>query len=51
MTPWPEEPTAMERSNRATIEQLGRVPVGGLPRTTRAALAEAGAALPLDDWL
>jgi dethiobiotin synthetase len=51
MTPWPEEPTAMERSNRATVEQLGRVPVSGLPRTTPGALAEAGASLPLDDWL
>jgi hypothetical protein len=27
------------------------VSVSGLPRTTRAALAEAGASLPLDDWL
>jgi dethiobiotin synthetase len=51
MTPWPEEPTAMERSNRATVEQLGRVGVSGLPRTTPDALAEAGASLPLDDWL
>jgi dethiobiotin synthetase len=51
MTPWPDEPTAMERSNRATIGRLGRVPVSGLPRATRAELAEAGASLPLDDWL
>jgi dethiobiotin synthetase len=51
ITPWPEEPTAMERSNRATIEQLGGVPVSGLPLTERAALAKAGASLPLDDWL
>ena len=51
MTPWPEEPTAMEQSNRATIERLGRVPVSGLPPTTRARLPEAGASLPLDDWL
>lgn len=51
MTPWPEEPTPMERSNRATVEQLGRVAVSGLPRTTPDALAAAGAGLPLDDWL
>jgi dethiobiotin synthetase len=51
MTPWPEEPTALERSNRATVERLGRVPVSGLLRTTPDALAEAGASLPLDDWL
>ena len=51
MTPWPEEPAALERSNRATIERLGRVSVSGLPRTARCSLAEAGASLPLDDWL
>ena len=51
MTPWPGEPTAMERSNRETVAQLGDVRVVGLPRTTRAELAEAGASLPLDDWL
>jgi dethiobiotin synthetase len=51
MTPWPENPTPMERSNRATVEQLGRVPVSGLPRATRETLAEAGAALPIADWL
>jgi dethiobiotin synthetase len=51
MTPWPEEPTAMERSNRVTIERVGGVPVSGLPRTTPDAVAEAGASLPLDDWL
>jgi dethiobiotin synthetase len=51
MTPWPEEPTPMERSNRATVEQLGKVAVSGLARTTPGALAEAGAALPIDDWL
>jgi dethiobiotin synthetase len=51
MTPWPGEPTAMERSNRQTVAQLGDVRVVGLPRTTRTGLAEAGASLPLDDWL
>jgi dethiobiotin synthetase len=51
MTPWPEQPSPMERSNRATVEQLGRVAVSGLPRATPDGLAEAGAALPLDDWL
>jgi dethiobiotin synthetase len=51
MTPWPEQSSPMERSNRAAVEQLGRVAVSGLPRTTPDALAEAGAALPLDDWL
>ena len=51
MTPWPEQPSPMERSNRATVEQLGRVAVSGLPRATPDGLAEAGAALPVDDWL
>jgi dethiobiotin synthetase len=51
MTPWPEEPVEIERSNRETIERLSRVPVSGLPRTDREQLAEAGASLPLDDWL
>jgi dethiobiotin synthetase len=51
MTPWPAEPTAMERSNRGTIEGLGGVPVSGLPRTTPEGLAEAGASLPLEVWL
>jgi dethiobiotin synthetase len=51
MTPWPGEPSVMERSNRETVERLGDVKVVGLPRTTRARLAEAGASLPLADWL
>ena len=51
MTPWPEEPSAMERSNRDTIARLGDVGVHGLPRTTRDRLAEAGASLPVEEWL
>jgi dethiobiotin synthetase len=51
MTPWPEDPTPMQRSNRATVERLGDVRVSGLPRTTKERLAEAGARLPVDDWL
>jgi dethiobiotin synthetase len=34
MTPWPDDPDAMQRSNRATVEQLGAVSVHGLPQTT-----------------
>ena len=34
LTPWPDEPSAMERSNRATIEQLGGVPVHVRPAVT-----------------
>lgn len=51
MTPWPGEPSVMERSNRETIERLGDVGVVGLPHTTPARLAEAGASLPLTYWL
>ncbi|HEX4718660.1 MAG TPA: dethiobiotin synthase [Thermoleophilaceae bacterium] len=51
LTPWPEEPSRMERSNMETIEHFGEVPVIGLPRTEPAKLAEAGAALPVSDWL
>jgi dethiobiotin synthetase len=51
MTPWPAEPTPMQRSNRATVERLGDVPVYGLPLTTPERLAEAGASLPVSDWL
>jgi dethiobiotin synthetase len=51
MTPWPADPEPIERSNRATVERLGEVTVSGLPPATPATLAEAGARLPLDDWL
>jgi dethiobiotin synthetase len=51
ITPWPEEPSDMERSNRDTIETLGDVRVCGLQATAPDRLAEAGAALPLDDLL
>lgn len=51
LTPWPEEPSAMERSNMETIERFGEVPVIGLPRTDPAGLARAGAVLPVSDWL
>jgi dethiobiotin synthetase len=51
MTPWPEQPTDMERSNRDTVERLSGVRVSGLAATDPDNLAEAGASLPLDDWL
>ena len=51
ITPWPDRPSAMERSNRDAIERLGDVPVAGLPRTTPDRLADAGASLPVEDWL
>ena len=48
LTPWPETPSALERSNRATIERLGGVVVRTLARIERPdadLLAAAGAAL------
>ena len=53
LTPWPDAPSVMERSNRATIERLGEVEVATLPATTPAVgdLARAGAALPFERWL
>jgi len=32
LTPWPADPSVMEQSNRAAIEQLGGVPVHTLPK-------------------
>lgn len=46
MTPWPEQPSVMQISNRATVERLGGVPVSTLAETTPDRLAEAGAHLP-----
>jgi dethiobiotin synthetase len=51
ITPWPGDPSSMQKSNRDTIERLGAVPVHALPPTTPDRLAEAGAALPVQDWL
>ncbi len=54
LTPWPDAPSAIERSNHDTIERLAGVEVSTLPRVTRAdpdLLAAAGDGLPLDAWL
>lgn len=51
MTPWPESPSAMLTSNRETIEELSGVPVSGLGPASPQSLADAGATLPLADWL
>jgi dethiobiotin synthetase len=32
LTPWPEEPSAIERSNQETIESIGEVPIRTLPQ-------------------
>lgn len=54
LTPWPEHPTVMQRSNLETIARLGEVDVVTLARAEHAtpeALARVGEALPLDAWL
>jgi dethiobiotin synthetase len=54
ITPWPEKPGVMERSNRDTIARLGAVAVATLPPLpdgSPASLAVAGNRLPIDEWL
>ncbi|HTE59466.1 MAG TPA: dethiobiotin synthase [Solirubrobacteraceae bacterium] len=54
ITPWPDEPSAMARSNRETIARLGGVDVATLshlPDGMPASLAAGGAGLPLGAWL
>jgi dethiobiotin synthetase len=54
LTPWPEQPPELERSNRETIMRMGEINVVGLGHIrspTPADLAQAGAALPWSDWL
>ncbi len=54
LTPWPDAPSVMERSNRETIARLGEVEVATLPPVARPdpeLLAAAGAHLPLERWL
>jgi dethiobiotin synthetase len=53
MTPWPAEPTAMQRSNADTIAAACDVEVVFLPRVAALeprTLAAAGASLPLAGW-
>jgi dethiobiotin synthetase len=53
LTPWPDIPAELERSNRDTIACLGEVEVVGLshvPSPAAANLARAGDALPWRRW-
>ncbi len=53
-TPWPAEPSAIERSNRETIERIGEIEVATLSyveEPSRAALAAAAETLPWRRWL
>jgi dethiobiotin synthetase len=53
LTPWPAEPSILERSNRETIARLGDVQVVGLghvPSPAAADLERVGDALPWRRW-
>jgi dethiobiotin synthetase len=53
LTPWPEQPSELERSNRETIARMGEIEVVGLDRVRSPAaadLARAGDALPWRRW-
>lgn len=54
LTPWSDDPSDMERSNRETIARLGEVEVVGLPSLSSPdpdELARGDAALPWRRWL
>jgi dethiobiotin synthetase len=54
LTPWPREPSVLERSNRTTIARRGQIEVCVLPTIgvlDEAELAHAGANLPWRRWL
>jgi dethiobiotin synthetase len=54
LTPWPETPAVLERSNRDTIARMGDIEVAGLGQVRSPApadLARAGDALPWRNWL
>jgi dethiobiotin synthetase len=53
LTPWPETPTVMQRSNRETIATAGGVAVWTLPEVgvDVGELGAAGARLPAAEWL
>ncbi|MGH2905968.1 MAG: dethiobiotin synthase [Solirubrobacterales bacterium] len=50
LSPWPEEPDAIQVSNRDTLSELLDPPLYVLPATTPGALAEAAKDLPVADW-
>jgi dethiobiotin synthetase len=51
MTPWPDEPSDMERSNLETIASLGRIPVHTLGELYTGPPISGVGDLPLDAWL
>jgi dethiobiotin synthetase len=53
LTPWPDEPGVLERSNVEAIERLGAIEVAtlGMVDVRVDQLARAGATLPYARWL
>jgi dethiobiotin synthetase len=54
LTPWPANPSELERSNRETLTRMGGLDVHRLPPVSGpepAELARAGASLPWSEWL
>jgi dethiobiotin synthetase len=54
LTPWPVEPSPMERSNRETIARLSSIEVQGIGEVENAVpseLARVGSSLPWRNWL
>ena len=50
LTPWPQSPSTVERSNMETLAELGELDVFGLPRQDPARPA-ASPTLPIERWL
>jgi dethiobiotin synthetase len=50
MTPWPQSPSTIERSNMETLAELGELDVFGLPLQDPA-IPAAVPALPIERWL
>ncbi|MGI9557629.1 MAG: dethiobiotin synthase, partial [Solirubrobacterales bacterium] len=48
LTPWPDAPGALERSNRETISHLGKGEVSTLPVSSSDGLAQAARHLPIE---
>jgi dethiobiotin synthetase len=51
LTPWPEEPGEIERSNLETIARVGRVPVHTLGEVYTGPPISPVGEMPLDEWL
>ena len=51
ITPWPAEPTELERSNRHTVAGLSGLEVSTLSVVLPDGLAEGGGSLPIETWL